>query len=75
MGAVYKGVRKSDGRTVAIKVMLAKIAVNEKARRMFLREIDITRQLEHARIVSLLDSGAAGSSILLHHGLLRRRKP
>lgn len=62
MGAVYKGVRRSNGRTVAIKVMLAKIAVDEKARRMFLREIDITRQLEHQYIVSLLDSGAAGSA-------------
>jgi serine/threonine protein kinase len=55
-------VRKSDGMTVAIKVMLAKIAVNEKTRRLFLREIDITRQLDHPHIVSLLDSGAAGSA-------------
>jgi hypothetical protein len=62
MGVVYKGVRKSDGMTVAIKVMLAKIAVNEKTRRLFLREIDITRQLDHPHIVSLLDSGAAGSA-------------
>ena len=40
MGAVYRAVRRSDGQPVAVKIMLAKIAVNETQRDMFLREID-----------------------------------
>jgi len=62
MGAVYKAVRKSDGQTVAVKVMLAKIAVDDHARQMFLREIEVTRHLRHNHIVRLLDSGTAGSA-------------
>lgn len=62
MGVVYQAVRKSDRRPVAVKIMLAKIAVDENARKMFLREIAVARQLTHPNIVSLLESGSAGSA-------------
>jgi serine/threonine-protein kinase len=62
MGAVYKALRKADGCTVAVKVMLAKIAVDERARKRFLQEIDIVGQLRHPHVVSRLDSGSAGSA-------------
>jgi serine/threonine protein kinase len=62
MGAVYRAVRRSDKQTVAVKVMLAKIAVDDNARWQFLREIDITRQLDHAHVVRLLESGSAGAA-------------
>jgi hypothetical protein len=62
MGVVYRGRRLTDGRDVAVKVMLAKIAVDENARRMFLREIETAGRLKHPNIVTLLESNAAGSA-------------
>ena len=61
MGAVYLARRKSDGRSVALKVMLSKVAVDERARRLFQREIEDLRALKHAHIVELLDHGSGGS--------------
>lgn len=61
MGAVYLARRRSDGTAVALKVMLARVAVDGKAREAFQREIEITRTLRHPGIVSLLDHGSAGS--------------
>jgi hypothetical protein len=62
MGAVYRAVRKADGRPVAVKVMLAKVAVDPKARDMFFREIEVTRQLDHPHIVKLFEHGVVGSA-------------
>lgn len=61
-GCVYLARRLSDGRQVAIKVMLSKVAVNEKVRNDFRREIEVTRALKsHPHIVTLLDHGTAGT--------------
>jgi len=57
MGAVYLGRRESDNRTVAIKMMLPKVAVDPYARAMFLREIDVTRSLTHPHVIELLEFG------------------
>ncbi|MCI0417349.1 serine/threonine-protein kinase [bacterium] len=62
MGAVYLAVRQSDGRNVALKLMLSRVAVDEKSRQQFLREIEITRQLRHTNIVELYDHGSAGTA-------------
>jgi len=62
MGAVYLARRKEDGATVAIKVMLSKVAVDEGARRVFQREIEVTRSLRHPHCVQLLDHGSAGGA-------------
>lgn len=62
MGMVYQATRRSDGKTVAVKVMLSKVAVDEGARKRFLREIDVTAQLKHENLVSLWESGSAGSA-------------
>jgi len=61
MGAVYLARRKKDGAEVALKVMLAKVAVDEYARQQFQREIEVTRSLHHANCVELYDHGCAGS--------------
>jgi eukaryotic-like serine/threonine-protein kinase len=61
MGCVYLSRRKSDGATVAIKVMLAKVAVDEHSRDVFRREIDVTKNLHHPNIVELFDHGSYGS--------------
>ena len=61
MGVVRKALRKRDGQLVAVKIMLAKIAVSDRAQKTFLREVDIIRQLLHPSIVKLLQIGATGS--------------
>lgn len=61
MGAVYLGTRERDGSPVAIKVMLSKVAVDDHARQVFQREIEVTRSLRHRNCVELLDHGSAGS--------------
>lgn len=62
MGAVYRAVRKTDATPVAVKVMLAKVAVEARARDMFLREIEVIRQIDHPHVVKLFDHGSAGSA-------------
>ncbi len=61
-GAVYLARHKGNGARVAIKVLLAKVAVNEDAREKFLREISLMKDLRHRHIVTLLDHGSAGSA-------------
>lgn len=61
MGAVYLAHRKSDGLTVALKTMLAQATVNEHARAVFRREIEVTKQLSHPNIVKLYEHGSSGS--------------
>lgn len=56
MGQVYKARRIKDGRIVAIKTMLSKVAVSDDSRKMFLREIDVMRQLKHPNLVSFIES-------------------
>ena len=62
MGAVYLATRVEDRREVALKVMLAKVAVDEHARKVFQREIEVTRSLHHPNCVELYDHGSAGSA-------------
>lgn len=61
-GAVYLAERETDKHPVAIKVMLARVAVDEDARRKFSQEIDLLKTLQHPHIVTILDSGSAGSA-------------
>jgi len=42
--------------------MLAKVAVNERARKMFLREIEVAQQLRHPHVVSPSNHGSAGGA-------------
>jgi len=62
MGAVYLATRVKDNADVALKVMLAKVAVDEHAREVFQREIEVTRSLRHPNCVELYDHGSAGSA-------------
>ena len=61
-GAVYLARSKKDGALVAVKVMLARVAVRENARNKFLHEMKILNSLRHPNIVSLFESGAVGSA-------------
>ena len=57
MGSVFLAQRDEDQRLVALKVMLPQMAVKARARRMFQREIENARSLDHANVVRLLHAG------------------
>jgi serine/threonine-protein kinase len=57
MGAVYLAEQEGSALRVALKVMLSGAAVNDRAREMFLREVENTRHLKHPNVVQLLDYG------------------
>lgn len=60
-GAVYLASRKSDQGEVAIKVMLAQVAVDDNAREKFIRETAVLKGLRHRNVVPLFENGSAGS--------------
>jgi serine/threonine protein kinase len=62
MGAVYLAKRDRDAVWVALKLMLAKVAVNESARLRFARESSIVEQLSHPNIVAFYERGSEGAS-------------
>jgi len=57
MGAVYQGVRTTDGKRVAIKVLSAALAANPVSRERFLREARLTARVRHPNIVAVIDAG------------------
>ena len=59
-GAVFGAVRESDGKRVAIKVMLPRVAVEKAAVAQFLREMEVTAKLQHPNIVRIFDMGQEG---------------
>jgi serine/threonine protein kinase len=61
-GAVYLARRKKDGERVAIKVMLAKVAVDAAARKKFNREIETMKGLRHDHVASILENGSVGGA-------------
>lgn len=60
LGAVYLAHRKDDSMKVALKIMLARVAVDEKSRQRFHREVETLGELRHANIVELYEHGSAG---------------
>lgn len=64
-GVVHLARHQDTGRLMALKVLLAEVAVGERARAGFLREIEITSALRHRNIVSFRDSGSYGASFYL----------
>jgi hypothetical protein len=60
MGAVYRARRKSDGREVALKLLLPKVAVSAETRANLLREIEVTLRLRHPSIVEMVECGQDG---------------
>jgi eukaryotic-like serine/threonine-protein kinase len=56
-GAVYLAQHEQTGELVALKVMLSHAAVNDRAIKMFIREMSNTKALDHPNVVKLLDYG------------------
>lgn len=62
MGAVYLARHDRTGEQVALKVMLPQIAADERAKSLFLREVENTRSLKHRNVVQLGDSGCVNGT-------------
>lgn len=57
MGVVYRARRRSDKKLVALKIILPKVAVDERSRKFFKREMDLQHSLKHTNIVHLQHRG------------------
>jgi hypothetical protein len=64
-GVVHLARHLDTGELVALKVLLAEVAVGHRARRAFLREIESVRGLRHPGIVGYHDSGSLGATFYL----------
>jgi serine/threonine-protein kinase len=62
MGAVYLARQVQTGEQVAIKVMLPRVAADERATQLFLREVENTRLLSHPNIVQVRGHGNSGGA-------------
>jgi serine/threonine protein kinase len=59
MGAVHLVRDEPEGRRRALKVILPRLAADERARKLFLREMTNCRALDHPKVVRTYDSGYA----------------
>jgi serine/threonine protein kinase len=71
MGTVYEAVHSEIGRTVAIKVLSAALAADERARARFSREAAAASRLHHRHVVSVTDYGSEGGLPFIVMELLR----
>jgi serine/threonine protein kinase len=58
MARVFRGVRESDGATVAVKVLKLDLAGDETYRRRFLHEARGAASVRHPNLLSIVDAGA-----------------
>jgi len=58
-GAVYLARHDRSGERVALKVMLPRVALEERARESFLIEVNNTKALKHRNIVEFRESGCS----------------
>ncbi len=65
MGVVHRGVRRSDGASVAIKTILTGPGVSAKQVDRFLRESRVLSGLNHANIAGFVEAGRAAEVIYL----------
>jgi serine/threonine protein kinase len=56
-GQVFRAKHRQSGRDVAIKILAAEIAKDEKAVKRFYREVQATAKLAHPNIVRAVDAG------------------
>lgn len=65
MGAVWLARHERGGEQAAIKVMLPRVAADERAVKRFLREMTNTRILNHRHVVRLRDAGYSRGTFFL----------
>ena len=59
MGLVWLARNDASGELVALKVMLPKVAADERAKQTFLREVANTKALKHRNVVEFRESGCS----------------
>ncbi len=59
MGAVYLAKHESSSQLVALKVMLPKVAAEQRSKDAFLREVANTKALKHRNVVEFRESGCS----------------
>ncbi len=57
MGTVFEAVQLRLNKRVALKIMVAELAMNPEALARFRREVEVTCQLGHPHVIQLLDYG------------------
>ncbi|MFH1136369.1 MAG: FHA domain-containing serine/threonine-protein kinase [Pseudomonadota bacterium] len=62
-GAVFLVRRGKDAVPLALKIMLPEMALNVLAKKMFLREIEISKHLDHPNVVRMIDAGSYKDAI------------
>jgi hypothetical protein len=65
MGAVYMARHRKNGSPAAVKLMLPQVAADDRAVRMFQREIRNTMALNHRNVVRCLDHGYSQGAFFL----------
>jgi serine/threonine protein kinase len=65
VGAVYLARHTQTREQVALKILLPRVAVDDIARKRFLREADNTRTLKHPYVVQLRDAGCCEGAFFL----------
>lgn len=63
LGPVYKARRNSTGKLVILKVLAPRLTEVAPAVKLFLRQMQITAQLNHPRIVPVVEMGQAGTDL------------
>ena len=62
-GAVFLARTAAHEEPLALKIMLPEMSLNVLAKKMFLREIEISKHLNHPNVVRMLDAGSYQSAI------------
>ncbi len=65
MGEVWKVRERATGKDFALKTMLPDAAMNEQARKLFLREAGICECLQHPNVVRAYKSGCIGKTLYI----------
>lgn len=65
MGSVMLARSIKDGRAVAIKTLLPEVAVSEQSLKRFMREIEVSANLQHPHIVSYIEHGTHNGIVYL----------
>jgi serine/threonine protein kinase len=65
MATVFKAIDLADGKTVAIKVLMPQLAIEENFAVRFKREAQVLRGLKHPNIVPILDFGEANGLVYI----------
>ncbi len=73
-GVVYLARHQPSGDLVAVKMLLAKVAVKERARECSNARSPASAALDHPNVVSFREAGRVGVGMVFHQRVLRRRQ-